>query len=100
MLNYTWRLSSLKALTKLNDDIISPITSVYWRLQAVDGEHFAEVTGVQDFDVDSINEETFTDFSELTKDNIIGWVQQELGEEAISLLKADLKAELNILKGN
>lgn len=84
----------------MNDNIISPITSVYWRLQATDGEKFAEITGVQDFDVDSINEETFTDFSELTKDNIIGWVQQELGEEAISLLKADLKAELNILKGN
>ena len=97
MLNYTWRLSSLKALTKLNDDIISPITSVYWRLQATNGEKFAEVTGVQDFDKDSINEETFTDFSELTKDDIIGWVQQELGEEAIEAMKQDLASQISAL---
>lgn len=90
MLSYTWRLSSLKALTKLNDDIISPITSVYWRLQATDGEKFAEVTGVQEFDRNNINEENFTKFSELTKDIIISWVQQELGTEAIEKIKQEL----------
>lgn len=95
MLNYTWRLSSLKALTKLNDDIISPITSVYWRLQATDGEKFAEVTGIQEFDRNDITEENFTEFSELTKDVIIGWVQQALGEETIELMKQNLANQLN-----
>ena len=96
MLNYTWRLSSLKALSKLNDDIISPITSVYWRLQATDGEKFAEVTGIQEFDKNNINEENFTEFSDLTKDDIIGWVQQNLGEEAIETMKQDLSNQLNL----
>ena len=97
MLNYTWRLSSLKALTKLNDDIISPITSVYWRLQATDGEKFAEVTGIQEFDKNNINEENFTEFSDLTKDDIIGWVQQNLGEEAIETMKQDLANQLELV---
>ena len=90
MLNYTWRLSSLKALTKLNDDIISPITSVYWRLQVTEDEKFAEVTGVQEFDIQTINKENFTEFNDLTKDDIIDWVQQELGEEAIEAMKQEL----------
>ena len=96
MLNYTWRLSSLKALTKLNDDILAPITSVYWRLQATDGEKFAEVTGVQDFDTQSLNKENFIEFSDLTKDDIIGWVQQELGEESIETMKQDLANQLKL----
>jgi hypothetical protein len=90
MLNYTWRLSSLKALTKLNDDIISPITSVYWRLQVTEDEKFAEVTGVQEFDIQTINKENFTEFNDLTKDDIIDWVQQELGAEAIEAMKQEL----------
>jgi hypothetical protein len=90
MLNYTWRLSSLKALTKSSDGIVSPITSVYWRLQATDGKKFAEVTGVQEFNQNNINAETFTEFSKLTKDDIIGWVQQELGVEAIETMKKNL----------
>jgi len=90
MINYTWRLSSLKALTKINDDIISPITAVYWRLQATDGEKFAEITGVQEFNKNNINEENFTKFSELTKDTIISWVQQELGAEEIEKIKQEL----------
>jgi hypothetical protein len=96
MLNYTWRLSSLKALTKINDDIISPITSVYWRLQVTENEKFAEVTGVQEFDTQAINKENFTEFSDLTKDDIIGWVQQDLGEEAVEAMKQDLANQLNL----
>ena len=95
MLNYTWRLSSLKSLIKLNDDIISPITSVYWRLQATDNEKFAETTGIQEFDVNVINPENFTEFSELTKDVIIGWVQQDLGPQAVETMKQDLAKQLN-----
>jgi len=97
MLNYTWRLSSLKALTKLNDDILGPITSVYWRLQATEGEKFAEVTGVQNFDTQTLNKENFTEFSDLNKDDIIGWIQQNLGEEVIETMKQDLANQLELV---
>lgn len=98
MLNYTWRLSSLKSLTT-HKGLTSPIVSVYWRLQAVDEDNFTEKTGVQDFDIANLDEDNFVSFSDLSKNDIISWVQQALGTEEIALLKTSLQAELNTLKG-
>jgi hypothetical protein len=97
MLKYIWRLSSIKSISKI-DEFMTPITAVYWRLQAVDEEHFAEITGVQDFDITNINGENFTDSSKLTKDDIIGWVQKLLGEDTIESMKLDLFNQIEALK--
>lgn len=78
----------------------SPIVSVYWRLQAVDEDNFAEKTGVQDFDIANLDEDNFVSFSDLSKNDIISWVQKALGTEQIKQLKISLKAELNTLKDN
>lgn len=93
MIEYRWRVCDFKALS-VKDECICPVTDVYWRLQARDGAAFAEKTGTTVLDVSVLDPQTFKPISEVTKDDIIGWVQDALGETTIDQMKQDLATQL------
>lgn len=93
MIEYLWKVSDFKTLSA-KDECTCPVTDVYWRLQARDGVAFAETTGTTVLDVSALDPQTFKPINEVTKDDIIGWVRDSLGEAAIEQRKQDLAAKL------
>ena len=45
--------------------------------------------------MDTSNIESFIEFSDLTHENIISWVQEALGEEEVNTLKSNLATKVN-----
>lgn len=57
------------------------VFTVYWRLNAVDGEHVGTVYGSVGLTLDP--DANFMPYSELTKDQVVGWVKSALGDEQV-----------------
>ena len=90
----TWDIAQLER--KLPDGETCPDGAVYTVHYTVslkqDGETAGAYgsVGLGDPDPDS-----FTPFSELTKDEVIGWVKSALGEEQVTAIESALAEQIN-----
>lgn len=88
---YTWNVKSANILDK--GDNTNVITSINWILTATEGEHTVIRTGVQALDTSNIS--SFTSFSDLTEEQVIGWVETAMGAEKLSEIKLDMNKEMD-----
>lgn len=56
------------------------VTTVHYNVSAVDGDYTASTYGTVGFTEEDID---YTPFDELTKDQVIGWVQDSLGKDTV-----------------
>lgn len=93
---YTWdcrTVDTYPSHTDSNEVTESDVVyNVHWRLTADNETHSATSIGTQTLSVEDLS--TFTGFDSVTHDDVIGWVEAAMGEEAVASLKSGLDTQL------
>ncbi len=89
MTTFTWTIDSMYTI-----DTPEPgfVVNVLWTLTGVDGQYTASIGGNSQF---TVQEGTFTPYSQLTQAQVIGWVQDSLGPDGIANFEANVQGQIN-----
>jgi hypothetical protein len=90
MTTYTWEVESLDCVP--NGKVVS---CIHWRVKGNDGTNTAEMYGTQNIEYNSKN--PFIAYESLTKDTIVGWVQEAMGIDDVTRLQETLDKQLESL---
>ena len=89
----TWTISTLER--ELQGDLAGGVIVAHWRATAVDGDFSASNYGTVGFTPDP-SASGFIDYDSLTEADVIGWVQTEVGKDAIEAsLAAKIEGDKN-----
>ena len=80
-ITYKWVISSLDCYPQ-QDDHTDVVFTVHWRRQATDGTYSADIYGAQSVTLDP--EAPFTPYEDLTFDQVVGWLEDAMGEEVLA----------------
>jgi hypothetical protein len=86
-MNIEWNVVNMER--KTSDGFV---TTVHYTVTAVDGEYTASTYGTVGY---TQEEDNFTPFEQLTKDQVVGWVQTSLDKDAV---EASLASQIEALK--
>lgn len=87
-MNYTWNVVQMDRLT--SDGFV---VTVHYTVNAVDGDYTASTYGTVGY---TQEDKSYTPFADLTKDQVIGWVKDSLGQETVeTALAAQIEAQKN-----
>ena len=91
---YNWTVSALDCYPEYegHEDVVFVC---HWRLDGTDGEYTAGVYGSVGVSLDEGG--TFTPYADLTEAQVIGWVQDALGEEQVASYEANVAAQIDAL---
>jgi len=70
------------------------VLNVHWRLSMQDGEYYADTYGVISYTQDP-EASDFVPFEQLTKEIVVGWVQDYFGEEKLNEMQESLINNIN-----
>lgn len=87
----TWVIQQLDAYPEYegNTDVVF---TVHWQLNGTDGEYTGHVYGSVGVSLDEGS--TFTPYADLTEAQVIGWVQDALGEEQVASYEANVAQQI------
>lgn len=87
-MNFTWNVVQMDRLT--SDGFV---VTVHYTVNAVDGEYNASTYGTVGY---TQEDKSYTPFASLTKEQVIGWVKDSLGQETVeAALAVQIEAEKN-----
>jgi hypothetical protein len=90
-MNYQWNVVQMDRLT--SDGFV---ITVHYTVNAVDGDYTASTYGTVGY---TQEDKSYTPFSSLTKEQVIGWVKDSLGQETVEeALAAQINAQKNPLQ--
>lgn len=89
MIEYTWKVTKMDTLPEY-DGRTDVVCAIHWVAMATDGTYSAQVRGVQDISLDA--DQSFTPYSDLTEEQVVGWFLGALGGERVAVVMADLDA--------
>lgn len=85
---FNWKISQMDRLTA--DGFV---VTVHYRVDATEGDLSAGTYGTVGFEQQP--EETYTPFNELTEAQVVGWVQDKLGQATV---EESLQSQIDALK--
>ena len=87
----TWAVVAMDAYPEYegNADVVF---TVHWTLSATDGEHAGSVYGSVGLTLDP--EATYVPYADLTEAQVISWVKDALGEEAVTGYEANVAQQI------
>jgi hypothetical protein len=90
-LTNTWNVVQMDAYPQYHDET-NVVFQVHWNLTASDGEYTGYVYG----SVRVMIEEgtVFTPYENLTKEQVIGWVKNALGEEQVTSYEKNVEKQI------
>jgi hypothetical protein len=94
MNTYTWKIEQLVCIPSI-DGQTNVVSMVHWRIKATDGANNAEVYGSQLLNFDA--KSAFINYADLTKDVVVGWVQEAMGIDDVTRLQEALNKRLESL---
>ena len=86
---YTWVIERMFTMPTPQPDFV---VEVDWRLEGVEGSYSAEVNGTSVFEQEG---ETFTPYASLTEAQVLGWIQDQLGEQGVANAQANVDGQIN-----
>jgi len=89
-----WKVESLECVPSL-DGKTNVVKTVHWRCWAIDGDHQASVYSTQSIGFD--DETNFTDFADLTQDEVIEWVKATMGDAQVTAYENAAQQQLDAL---
>ena len=97
MIKYDWIISAMKCKIK-EDNLSDVVILVHWRYNATsvveEEEYFASTYGATSVPMPS--GEDFTPYEDLTKDQVVGWLEAILDVPAMQLsLEANIELQIN-----
>jgi cytochrome c1 len=84
----TWTISTLERNSSDDGVIVA-----HWRASDVDGDHSGSSYGTCSFTPD-VDAEGFTPYADITEAQAIGWVKDDMGEEAVTALEDSIAAQI------
>lgn len=94
-MQYLWNIEQIEVCPE-KDGKQNIVAYVFWKLTAEDGQFTSSHYGSSFVPFDKDGE--FTDYNNLTKDEIVGWVKEAIGDDEISNLKKMLSESIDSLK--
>jgi hypothetical protein len=88
----TWSVVQLDAYPEAGGQS-DVVFCVHWRLDGVDGEHAGGVYGSAGVTLDA--DAPFAPYASLTEAQVLGWVKDALGEEAVAAYEANVAQQIN-----
>ena len=88
-ITYTWTINSMSTMPTPEPDFV---VRVMWTLTGTDGTNTASIDGTSMFSQEG---ETFTPYANLTEAQVLGWVQDELGEQGVANTQANVEGQIN-----
>ena len=88
MTNYLWTVSQLDRFTSDNF-----VFTVHYNVSATDGTYNASTYSTISYTQEP--GETYTPYDQLTKDQVVGWVQNALGKDTV---EASLQGQIDLQK--
>lgn len=92
MIEYTWKIEQCEYNAQTG-----AIENVHWRLNAVDGDYTDSIYGSQSLNANP-NSESFIPYPEVTEQQIIDWVKNELGSERVTEIESIVMAQIEARK--
>lgn len=87
----TWAVQQLNAYPEL-DGQADVVFSVHWQLNGTDGTYNGSVYGSVGVTLDE--GASFVPYADLTQAQVIGWVQDALGEEQVTAYEANVAQQI------
>ena len=91
MTKFDWIISAMECKVK-EDNLSDVVILVHWRYNATSGEYFADTYGATS--VPMPTGEDFTPYAELTKDQVVSWLENTLDIEA---MQSNLNNQIDLL---
>jgi len=88
-ITYTWSIDRMYTMPTPQPEFVVNVT---WTLTGTDGTNTASIGGDSTFSQEG---DTFTPYADLTEAQVLGWVQDQLGENGISNYKANVDGQIN-----
>ena len=96
MSEITWRVTQCDRYTNHaesgNDDVIF---NLHWDCVAVEGGHTARHYGSLSLNLDDLSD--FTSYADVTEEQVMGWLQDGLGEEGTQITEEAVQSALDNL---
>lgn len=89
-ITYTWTIEGMSTMPTPEPDFV---VNVRWKLTGTDGTHTASIDG--DTQKAQVEGDTFTPYANLTEAQVLGWVQDDLGENGIANYQANVDGQIN-----
>lgn len=93
MTTFTWAVDAL--YTETIEGQQDYVVIANYTLSGVDGEYEASISGIAQFSTESVGE--FIPYDELTEAIVVGWIQDELGEDGVANLEACVQGQIDSL---
>lgn len=90
-ITYQWSIQALDCLPQVDGEVDYVVTA-HWTVSATDGTYTSSAYGTQGFTYNG--GKNFTPFNELTQDQVIGWVQEGMGIDAVVQLQQSLDKQI------
>lgn len=90
-ITYQWNIQQLDCLPH-EDGKTDVVVTAHWTVQATDGTYTGYAYGTQSFSLQQ--GESFTPYDQLTKEQVVGWVQSGMGVEAVTKLQENLDQQI------
>jgi len=87
----TWSVVQMDAYPEYEGET-DVVFTVHWTLNGTDGTYNGSVYGTVGVTIDE--GATFTPYEDLTLDQVIGWVQDALGEEQVASYEANVAQQI------
>jgi hypothetical protein len=91
MTNFTWLVNTLWTETVAGEQNYVVIAS--YNVTGVDGTYTASLSNTAQFSTSSVS--PFIPYDQLTNDIVVGWIQQELGENGVNSIEACIQGQID-----
>jgi hypothetical protein len=91
MTNYNWIILAMECV-KNEGDLTDVVITIHWRYEATKDEFSTDTYGATAIPLPT--GEDFTPYEELTKDQVVGWLESSLDVEA---MEKSLESQLDLL---
>ena len=88
---YTWAVNAMYTVQQPDPNYV---VNVLWTLTGVDGEYTASIDGNTQLAVNG-QQTDFIPYDELTEADVLGWVQESLGEQGIANFEANVQGQID-----
>jgi hypothetical protein len=92
MTTIDWQIEQMSCYPEVEGQT-DVVFSVAWRVNGTDGTYFASAYGSESISPYN-GKSPFTPYSELTKEQVIGWVQDAMGESHVAAINASIKHQI------
>ena len=87
----TWTVTALDCYPEVDGET-DVVFTIHWSLNATDGTYNGSVYGTVGVTLDP--DAPFTPYADLTQDQVVGWVQDALGDEQVAAYEANVATQI------